>query len=90
MKRNPDYLLRDVAGRLVLVPVGAAARDFPGMITCNETSRFLWELLETDRSEEELTDALLREYNVSPQQAQADVQSFLNTLLVVGAVTESL
>ena len=30
MKRSADFLLRDVAGTLVVVPVGAAVASFPG------------------------------------------------------------
>ena len=39
MKGNKDFLLREVADSLVLVPVGEAARRFPGMIRLNETGQ---------------------------------------------------
>ena len=45
MKRSEDFLLRDVAGTLVIVPVGEAVSAFPGMITLNATAAYLWELL---------------------------------------------
>ena len=63
MKQCPDFLLRDVADSLVLVPVGAAAKRFPGMITLNETGTFLWEQMQQETSEAELTAALLKEYD---------------------------
>ena len=88
MVRNPSYLLREVAGSLVLVPVGEATRDFPGMITVNATSAYLWEQLATQQTKESLVAALLARYDVSEAQAKEDVEKFLKTLLLIGAVTE--
>lgn len=88
MIRNPSYLLREVAGSSVLVPVGEATRDFPGMITVNATSAYLWECLATQQTKESLVAALLARYDVTQQQAAEDVEKFLKTLLLVGAVTE--
>lgn len=89
MKQSPDFLLRDVADSVVLVPVGAATARFPGMITLNETGKFLWNALETEQTLETLTAKLLEEYDVPPQQAQADVEAFLKKLAAVGAVENS-
>ena len=33
MKTNPEFIARDIAGELVLVPVGTAAKDFSGLVT---------------------------------------------------------
>lgn len=89
MKRDPNYLLRDVADSLVVVPVGAAASAFPGMITLNETGRFLWELLATEQTTESLVDAMLQRYEVTEAQARQDVERFTQNLLLAGALTEN-
>lgn len=86
MKQNPDFLLRDVADSLVLVPVGEAAKRFPGMITLNETGKFLWEALAAEQTAETLTALLLEQYEVDAAQARKDVDAFLNNLCAVGAV----
>ena len=39
MKRNTDFMLRDIAGEVILVPTGAATQQFNGMITLNEVDR---------------------------------------------------
>lgn len=88
MKRNPDFLLRDVAGKLVLVPVGKAATAFPGMITVNPAGKFIWELLETPRTMESVVEAMTDRYDVSAQTAKADAEQFLQRLIAVGAVIE--
>lgn len=86
MKRSADFLLRDVAGTMVVVPVGLALSSFPGMITLNATGAYIWELLETEQTVETLTDALVARYEVDSQKARADVEAFLEKLKPTGAV----
>ena len=86
MKRSTDFLLRDVAGTLVIVPVGAAVSTFPGMITLNATGAYIWELLETEQTVQSLTDALVAHYEVEKERAQADVEAFLARLQPTGAL----
>ena len=86
MKRNSDFLLREIAGTVVVVPVGAAAAGFAGMITMNPTGAFLWQQLETEQTVESLTAALLENYEVTAEKAQADVVGFLEKLMPTGAI----
>jgi len=86
MKRSTDFILREVAGSLVVVPVGNAARNFPGMMRLNESGRFLWELLQEEQTEESLTKALLARYEVCWEQAAKDVAAFLECIRSVGAL----
>ena len=88
MIRNSEFILRDVAGTQVLVPVGEATKNFPGMVTVNATSAFLWETLEMPQTAEGLAATLMQRYEVSEAQAMADVKKFLEVLLRIGAVTE--
>ena len=88
MIRSKAFLLRNVAGSWVLIPVGAAAKRFPGMITLNESGRFLWEQLETEQTEQTLTDALVERYEVTADQAVTDVHKFLEPLLKIKAVKQ--
>lgn len=88
MKRNPDFILRNVAGKLVLVPVGKAAAAFPGMITVNTAGKFIWELLETPQTLEQIVEAMTERYEVSKETACTDAKTFLDRLMSVKAVTE--
>ena len=86
MKRSADFLLRQVAGSQVLVPVGAATKRFPGMIRMNATGCFLWELLEAAQTKESLAEALVSRYEVSAEQAATDVEAFVEKLIPTGAI----
>ena len=42
MKRNTNFILREIAGENILVATGEAAQIFNGMITLNEVASFIW------------------------------------------------
>ena len=45
MKIKEGFLLRQVGGNYVIVPVGAQSVDFRCIITLNEVGAFLWQKL---------------------------------------------
>ncbi|MDO4269922.1 MAG: PqqD family protein [Eubacteriales bacterium] len=86
MKRNSDFILKTVAGRTVLVPVGQAAAKFPGMVSLNKTGVYLWECLESEQGQEGLLQALARRFEVEANEARTDLDVFLRRLQIVGAI----
>lgn len=75
MKLKPDFLLREVAGETVVLPMGSAM-ELNMMITLNETGKFLWQRLEQETDEDALVAALLEEYNVDEATARTHVAAF--------------
>lgn len=69
--------MREIAGEYILIPVGAAAVEFQGIMTLNESGLFLWRMLQEECTEEKLVLALTEEYEVDIPTAQADVKKFL-------------
>lgn len=88
MKRSSGFLMRQVAGRYVLAPVGDTVKTFSGMITMNTTGKFLWDLLEQEQTVDSLAQALVDNYEVEFEKAKADVIKYLEPLLPVKAVVE--
>lgn len=86
MKRSADFLLRDVAGTLVVVPVGAAVANFPGMITLNETAAYIWELLEQEQTVDSLVEAMSARYDAPAEMIREDVEALIGRLQSVGAI----
>lgn len=79
MKLKNGFVLREVAGETVVVPVEADL-NFNGMITLNETAKVLWGVLEKETTFEELVDAILAEFDVDRATAQNDVDLFIQKL----------
>ena len=86
MIRSENFLLQEVAGSQVIVPVGDATREFAGIVTLNAAGVHLWNALQTEQTKESLAKVLTDRYEVSNAQAMADVEKFLQKLKNVGAV----
>ncbi len=80
MKIKSDFMLREVAGYYVVVPVGNGAVDFNGVINLNESGATLWRAMEKDVTEAELVDALMAEYEVDAERAKCDVAAFVKKM----------
>ena len=89
MKRSADFLLREVADTQVLVPLGDAMINFPGMVTLNSTGVYIWELLEQEQTLQSLADALMEHYAVDAETAKADAEAFVSKLIPIGAILEN-
>ena len=79
MKLKEGFVLRKVAGQIVVIPSGDEL-DLNMMINLNETGEFLWKLLENGAEEAELVAALLKEYDVTEERAQESVKRFVEKL----------
>jgi len=80
MKIKDGYMLRNVAGKYIVVPVGEETMDFNGIITTNETGAFLWKSLENEISQADLLKAFLNEYEIDEQIAAEDLSDFIKKL----------
>ena len=88
MKRNTDFMLRDIAGEVILVPTGAATQQFNGMITLNEVAAFIWKNLDEYESREILVDQIMDEFEVDREPATRDVIGFVSALYERGLVLD--
>ena len=88
MNIKKDFVLRLVAGTWIVLPLGAEAVDFGGMLTLNESGLMLWKLLEQGSTREALAQALTDEYEVTSEQALADVDEYLGKLERAGCLEQ--
>ena len=86
MKISDKFVLRQVAGAWIVLPVAEKTVDFNGMLTLNETGLMLWKLLEKGSSREALAQALTDEYDVTFAEALADVDEYLGKLERAGCL----
>ncbi|WPD24690.1 MAG: PqqD family protein [Candidatus Electrothrix scaldis] len=80
MKRKSDFILQNIAGEKLLVPIGSQVMDMNGLVTLNETAACVWELLAEERTLDDLTAAVAEEFDVDSQRARADVQTFIDEI----------
>ncbi|MBO4308428.1 MAG: PqqD family protein [Clostridia bacterium] len=85
MQIKSDFTIQKVGNSYIAVAVGETSKTFHAMIKLNETGAFLWKkLAENDLTEEQLTNALLNEYDVDRETAARDVRAIVESLAANG------
>lgn len=80
MKLTCEFILREVAGESILVPVGNTALRFNGIITLEPVGTRIWKGLEAGKRREEILAQILEEFDVDHQTASDDLDAFLEQL----------
>ena len=80
MKLKMQFVLRDIVGETVLVPINESTSKFNGLITVNDLGKFIWENIESSKDEEELLQRILDEYEIDRETAKKDLDDFLQVL----------
>lgn len=87
-KANPDFLLREVAGEAVLIPVGEAGVFENSVISLNDTCSFLWKLFQEPRTEEEVIAEAKKEYSDPDGEMEQGIRSFIEEYVKYGLLKE--
>ena len=86
MKLKKEFMLREIVGETILIPMGDSNNHFNGIITINELGKFIWENLESSKDEEDLLHKILEEYEVEEKEAKEDLDEFLDKLRQVDII----
>ena len=86
MELKKKFVLRNIVGEIILVPIGQNNEAFNGLITVNELGKFIWENIESAKDEDELLQKILDEYEVDKDVAKADLDEFLGKLKAVDII----
>lgn len=89
MQTIVGFKLRKLGNEYILVGESLELINFNKMITLNETAAFLWK--EAEKGEftvTSLAEALQAEYEVTAEQAQADVTTTVQAWLEAGIITQ--
>ena len=84
MKIKLEFVLREIAGDILLVPAGKTALDLNGMLTLNEVGADIWKMLPQVENEEEIVARLVQDYDADPAQVREDVAEFISHLRELG------
>ena len=82
MKIKDGFILRDVGDRTFVVATGELSKSFNGMITLNETGKFIWNLLAKGESKESIVAQIMNEFEDADRKVvEADVDAFIDKLV---------
>ena len=80
MQLKNNFVIREIMGDTILVPIGDHLLEFNGLITLNELGVFILKLLPEAEDDAHIVDKILDEYDVDRETAEVDVKEFLEKL----------
>ena len=86
MRIKGEFVLREIAGDKILVPIGNTTMEISGMITLDEVGAFIWEQLESGLDEDQILNKILSVYEVEETVARTDLQEFLKKMTDEGLI----
>ncbi len=84
MRIKNGFVLREVAGQIMVIATGEASKDFHGMIKLNVTGKVIWLALQEGLSEEDIAKRLQEQFDVDSERALQDTHAFLQQMEDMG------
>lgn len=86
MKIKDGFMLREIAGSWIVVPLGQRVVEFNGLMTLSESGALIWKRLEKGADTDELVDAILSEYVIDEATARADIEELVHAISEKGLI----
>lgn len=83
--KGEDLMTRNIAGETLIVPVRSHVGDLDSIYTLNEVGARVWQLLD-GRPVKRIVETLSEEYEVTSEEAAADVVSLIDSLAEAGLI----
>lgn len=80
MKIKSGFMLRDIAGSWIVVPLGQRVVEFNGLMTLNESGALIWRKLEGGAEIDDLVQVICSEYDVDEATARIDVEEIVESI----------
>ncbi len=80
MRIADGYILKEIAGNHVVIPVGQNIVDYKSILHLNETGAFIWKQLENETTYNKVIEALIKEYEVTKEETpmiEKDLDEFI-------------
>lgn len=80
MKIKGEFVLREIAGETILVPVGQTALHLNGMISLDPVGATIWKGIDKGLDKEAILSEILDTYEVEATKAKTDMEEFLDQM----------
>jgi hypothetical protein len=87
-KRDENIVFRKIHDETILVPIKDDVGDMGFIYNLNEVGAFVWEHLDGEKSLGDIKAMIVGEFDVSPEEAGADLCDFVGHLKEIHAVWE--
>ena len=87
-KRADDVICRQVGHESILVPISNNVGNLDYIFTLSPVAGRIWELLDGSRTVDQIVATICDEYDVTPEQAAADMAELVSNLAEVSLVLQ--
>jgi hypothetical protein len=87
-RKSDSIVFRKIGDEFILVPIRQNVGDLDSIYTLNETAARIWELIDGERSLDEIKSMMIEEFDVTPAEAEKDVIEHLQQLEGIKAVSD--
>lgn len=74
---NPDFILREIAGECVIVPVGIHNVFSNALMTLNDTAVFLWKEFKHASTMQDVIIHAMKKYDAKEEEVRESVEKFV-------------
>lgn len=85
-RKKGEYVARVIAGETIIVPIRGQVGDLDSIYNLNEVGSVIWEMTDGQTPVSGMVQAVCREFDVTPEQAEQDTLDFLKGLEAAGVV----
>jgi hypothetical protein len=87
-RKSEDVIARQIAGETLLVPIRGDLAGMQRIFALDKVAEYIWQQLDAETTLEAIRDGVLANFDVSMEQAEADIGGFIAELLEAGLIVE--
>ena len=84
MKLKDEIVLGCIDGNNFAIATGKMSKKLKGIINNNSSAAYIFQLLETEQTEESIVDAMYEKYDAPKEEIRADVKEVLEKIKGLG------
>lgn len=88
MKIKDGFIMKDVAGSKVVLPLGERQDEIKGIITFNDVGAEVFNMLDGTNSLEEIASKIAKDYDAPYETVEADVKKLVEKMRAQGLIED--
>lgn len=85
-RKSESIVFRRIGDEFILAPIKRRAGEIEKLYRLGGIAAEVWDMLDEERSFDRILDRIVAEFDTDREQAQLDLESFLNRLREIGAI----
>lgn len=87
-QKNGSMVCRTIDNQTIMVPIRRNVGDLQHIYTLNKVAARIWELIDGQKTFEDIQENIVSKYCISSEKAEKDISKFIKQLIEVEAVKQ--